>query len=187
MFGALGRDAVELARTATGDVSRRSVARVVLANESYRITALFRVRQAARRWHVPLVNHLLRRVQTILFAIEIDRDVTLGDGVYFVHPMGTVVGGDSRIGARVRFYGNNTVGTIRDDGYPTIEDDVWVGAGARILGPIRVGAGARIGANAVVLQDVPPNHVAVGVPAKLHPRRDLGTAPGEAPRVRDAR
>jgi serine O-acetyltransferase len=73
----------------------------------------------------------------------------------------------------VRFYGSNTIGTAKDDGYPTIEDDVWIGAGARILGPIRIGARSRIGANAVVVTDVPPDSVAVGIPAKIRRRTDL--------------
>jgi serine O-acetyltransferase len=102
-----------------------------------------------------------------LFGIEIGKDVTLGHGVYFVHTSGIVIGGDSRIGNRVRFYGSNTIGTAKDNGYPVIEDDVWIGAGARILGPITIGAGARIGANAVVLTSVPAGAVAVGIPAKV--------------------
>ena len=58
----------------------------------------------------------------------------------FVHTVGIVIGGTARVGSRVRFMGSNTVGTAKDNGYPVIEDDVEVGAGARILGPIRVGA-----------------------------------------------
>jgi serine O-acetyltransferase len=90
--------------------------------------------------------------------------------VYFVHTSGIVLGGDSRVGDRVRFYGSNTLGTVHDDGYPTIEDDVWLGVGARVLGPITIGARSRIGANAVVLKDVPPDSVAVGVPAQIKSR-----------------
>jgi serine O-acetyltransferase len=164
-------DAVELARAGAGEVSLRSVAHAVLGTDSFRITALQRIRELATAARVPLVNHLLRVAQTALFGIEIDRGVTLGKGVYLVHPLGTVIGGDARIGDRVRFYGNNTVGTVRDDGYPTIEEDVRVGAGARILGPVRIGARAQIGANAVVLTDVPADAVAVGVPARVLPPR----------------
>jgi serine acetyltransferase len=66
--------------------------------------------------------------------------------------------------------GNNTVGSAKDNGCPVIEDDVLVGCGARILGPIRIGARAQIGANAVVVTDVPADAVAVGVPAVIRTR-----------------
>jgi serine O-acetyltransferase len=166
MVRALWRDALELARASGDGVSVRGVAKAVLTYDSYAITSLTRLRQSARRLHVPLVNHALRVVQTSFYGIEIGKDVTLGNGVYFVHPLGIVIGGTSRVGDRVRFYGNNTVGTAKDNGYPVIEDDVWIGAGARILGPVRVGARARIGANAVVLEDVAPDTVVVGIPAR---------------------
>ncbi len=174
MFRALYNDAIQLATAATGQATPRTMARVVLGSDSYRITFLNRIRESSRRLHIPLVNHVLRVVQTAMFSIEIDARVTLGEGVYFVHSLGVIIGGDARIGSRVRFYGNNTVGTIHDDGYPVIEDDVWIGAGARILGPIRIGARSRIGANAVVLKDVPPDSVAAGIPATIRPRKDIG-------------
>jgi len=167
MFDDLRKDARQLALAASGRDDARSVLSVVLGTDSFRITALQRARALARRLHVPLANHLLRVVQTGMMGIEVGNEVTLGHGVYFVHTVGIVIGGNARIGDRVRFYGSNTVGTAKDDGYPVIEDDVWIGAGARILGPIRIGARSRIGANAVVLQDVPPDSVAVGVPARI--------------------
>ncbi|RKH51665.1 serine O-acetyltransferase EpsC [Corallococcus llansteffanensis] len=172
LIGALISDAVEMAKAATGTSDAKSLAKVVLTSDSYRITALNRAREAAIAFHIPLLNHVLRVAQTAVMGIEIGRDVTLGKGVYFVHSLGIVIGGDARIGDRVRFYGNNTVGTAKDNGYPVIEDDVWIGAGARILGPVRIGARSRIGANAVVLQDVPPDSVAVGIPARIFPRKD---------------
>lgn len=163
-------DAQELARCAYGSDDRAALAKAVITNDSYQITAIQRIRSFARAWHVPGVNHMLRVVQTAYHGIEIGNAVTLGKGVYFVHPLGIVIGGDARVGDRVRFYGNNTVGTAKDNGYPVIEDDCVIGAGARILGPIRVGARSVIGANAVVVTDVPPDSLAVGVPAKIRPR-----------------
>lgn len=171
------QDARQLARAASGADDADAVRRAMLGNDSYRILALQRLRERAlhSRW-LPGVNHGLRVVQTAMFGIEIGKDVTLGEGVYFVHPVGIVIGGDATVGNRVRFYGNNTVGTAKDNGYPTIEDDVVVGAGARILGPITVGARSEIGANAVVLTDVPPDSVVVGIPARV-----IGTSTRDRP------
>jgi serine acetyltransferase/GT2 family glycosyltransferase len=171
LLGTLWEDAVELARAADGETSAKAMAKAVLTSDAYRIMALNRVREAARRKRVPLVNHALRVAQTAVMGVEIGKDVTLGRGVYFVHSLGTVIGGDAKVGDRVRFYGNNTVGTAKDNGYPVIEDDVQVGAGARILGPVRIGARSRIGANAVVLEDVPPDSVVVGIPARVVSRK----------------
>ena len=190
LVNGLVQDATELARTQSGEPTRKHVASAVLGTDSFRITAINRVREAARAWHVPGVNHALRMVQTAMFGIEINNDVTLGVGVYFVHPVSVVIGGDARIGDRVRFYGSNTVGTAKDNGYPTIEDDVVVGAGARILGPIRVGARSQIGANAVVLTDIPPDSVVVGVPGRVISRgkgatvSDIHDAPVKPSKIR---
>lgn len=176
----LFRDAVELTRAARMSAARarsvpepslREVLREVLASDGYKVLAAFRLRQVARRRHVPGVNHLLRLASTAIFGIEVDSGVLLGDGVLFVHTLGTVVGGGAVVGKRVRFMGNNTLGTAREDGWPVLGDDVVVGAGARILGPVRIGAGAVIGANAVVVDDVAPGEVVAGIPARPLPRR----------------
>lgn len=172
MWKTLITDAFELRRAAKFSDDTRGLLKTVLTADGYRILAMNRVREAARKYRVPLLNAVLRSAQQAMAGIEIGKEVTLGEGVYFVHPVGVVIGGDARIGHRVRFYGSNTIGTAKDDGYPTIEDDVWIGAGARILGPITVGARSRIGANAVVVTNVPADSVAVGIPAKIRPRTD---------------
>ena len=159
-------DAVEMAQALRLPRTRASALRV-MKTDAFMLLQMFRLRQAANRWHIPLVNFVLRMCQIVFGGIELGRDITLGPGVYFIHSLGTVVGGTARIGARVRFLGNNTVGAAHDDGCPVIEDDVEIGCGARVLGPIRIGAGAKIGANAVVLRDVPAGAVAVGVPARI--------------------
>jgi serine O-acetyltransferase len=133
------------------------------------ILGLQRCRQAVRG-KIPGLSHILRVVQTAFYGIEIDARVRLGRGVWFIHPMGIVLGGDSIIGDGTRFFGSNTLGQAREDGYPVLGKDVWVGAGARILGKVRIGDRAMIAANAVVLQDVPEDMVAAGVPAKIYPK-----------------
>lgn len=162
-------DARQLAVAMRRDASVERPLRAALLQDSFVILLLWRLRCFARRWHIPAANHLLRRIQTVVFGIELGNLISLGRGVFFVHPIGVVVGGTARVGDRVRFMGANTVGTARDDGCPVIEEDVTLGAGARVLGPIRVGARSVIGANAVVLDDIPPDSVAVGMPARVVP------------------
>lgn len=149
----------------------------MLEVDGFQMLVIQRLRTAARRHRVPLANHLLRRFTSVVYGAEIGNHVTLGDGVNFIHPMAIVIGGDAVVGARVRFMGCNTVGSAKDNGYPVIEDDVMVGAGARILGPIRVGRGAVIGANAVVLHDVPAGAVVTGVPGVIHEAASSSTGP----------
>lgn len=151
--------------------SIQQIQRVIVGSDGWKILGMEHLRRYARQRSIPLLNGLVRQVETILFGIEIGKEVQLGVGVWFIHPLGIVIGGNARIGDRVRFFGNNTVGTAKENGYPVIESDVWVGAGARILGPIRVGARSVIGANAVVVKDVPPDSVATGVPAVARPKK----------------
>ena len=176
LLGCLVNDAVELARVAERlhgkEPGLSSVARQVLTTDSFQLLALWRLRERVRAMHIPGVNHLLRRAMSAVYGLEVGNAVTLGYGVDFVHPVGVVIGGDARVGNRVKFMGSNTVGTAKENGNPIIEDDVVVGAGARILGPVRVGARSVIGANSVVLDDVPPDTVVVGIPARpAKPRR----------------
>ena len=180
LFRKIAADAFELARalrgqspdgSASGRPSLGEAVSAAISQDGYKVLLMSRIREAARRWHIPGVNHALRLTTTILYSIEIGNDIELGEGINFTHTLGTVIGGTSKVGARVKFMGNNTIGTAKDNGCPVIEDDVVIGCGARVLGPIRIGRGAFIGANAVVLTDVPPGAVASGIPAKIHEQR----------------
>lgn len=181
LFRRITTDAFELARALRKEraegadqnrPSMKEAVRAALTQDGYKVLLMSRIRESARRWHVPGVNHALRLVTTVLYSIEIGNDIELGEGINFTHTLGTVIGGTSKVGARVKFMGNNTIGTAKDNGCPVIEDDVVIGCGARVLGPIRIGRGAFIGANAVVLTDVPPGAIATGIPAKIHERRN---------------
>lgn len=168
------KDAAALARSmSSGELGFGALAQAV-TSDGYTVLAMSRVRQFARRWHIPLVNRTLRLLQMSLFGIEIAKDVELGDGVNFMHTLGTVIGGDARIGAGTIFLGGITVGNLDNRGYPTIGENVVIGAGARILGPIVIGAGAQIGANAVVVKDVPAGATAVGIPAVVKTKPTAG-------------
>jgi serine O-acetyltransferase len=164
------RDSIAMTRSANGGrLGVRELAATVMQDGTH-VLMLSRVRQAAQRWRVPLVGGLIRRLQTALYGVEIARDVELGEGVVFLHTVGVVLGGDTRVGERVVFLGSNTVGTADLVGFPRIGNDVVIGAGARIFGPVHIGDGAFISANAVVLSDVPAGATAVGVPAVVRQR-----------------
>ena len=107
-------------------------------------------------------------------GIEIHPGATIGRRFFIDHGMGVVIGETAEIGDDVMLYHGVTLGgRTRDSGkrHPTIGDGVAVGAGAKILGPILIGAGSAVGANAVVTQDAPENSVLVGVPAKARHSR----------------
>ncbi len=116
-----------------------------------------------------LVARMLSNIGRWLFGIEIHPQARIGRRLFIDHGMGVVIGGTAEIGDDVSIYQGVTLGgvTQTDKGkrHPTILDGAVIGAGAKVLGPITVGAGARIGSNAVVVKDVPENATVVGVPA----------------------
>jgi serine O-acetyltransferase len=121
------------------------------------------------RHRVPLLPRLIYGLLRIAFAVSLPPSVRLGKGVLLGYSgLGTVVHARAVIGDRVAIGSGVTIGGrsgLRD--VPVIEDDVDIGTGAKILGPIRIGRGSVIGANAVVIRDVPPDAVVAGVPAKV--------------------
>lgn len=119
-----------------------------------------------------LQRYLFRRA-CWRYGIEIYESAKLGRRILFEHPSGIVIHGDSVIGDDVVIRQQVTLGIRRLDRLhdaPVIGNNVDIGAGAKILGRVVVGDGAAIGANAVVLEDVPPGALAVGVPARIVPR-----------------
>ncbi len=105
-----------------------------------------------------------------LTGIEIHPGATIGPGFFIDHGMGTVIGETAEIGANVTLYHNVTLGGVsweKVKRHPTLEDHVVVGAGAQVLGPIHIGSYSRVGANSVVVKDVPPHSVVVGVPGRV--------------------
>jgi serine O-acetyltransferase len=119
-----------------------------------------------------------------LTGVDIHPAAVLGPGLFIDHATGVVIGETAEVGVDVTIYHGVTLGGTslnRGKRHPTIGDRVTIGAGAKILGPITVGAGSRIGANAVVVRPVPPDSVVVGVPGQVvHRRQPRGvTAPAD--------
>ncbi len=131
-----------------------------------------------------LVARIISQFSRFLTGIEIHPNAKIGKNLFIDHGMGVVIGETSDIGDNVTIYHMATLGGIApsinsDDQrnvkrHPTLKENVVVGSGAQILGPIVVGKNAKIGANAVVTKDVPENAVMVGIPAK-----NVGTASEE--------
>lgn len=112
-------------------------------------------------------------------AVDIHPGAVIGQGLFIDHALGVVIGETAVVGDDVTLYQGVTLGgTSLEPGkrHPTVGDRVTIGAGAKVLGPVTVGSGSRIGANAVVVRDVPPDSVVVGVPgqviARSRPRSD---------------
>lgn len=116
---------------------------------------------------------ILAQFTRFLTGVEIHPGATVGRRFFIDHGMGIVIGETAEIGDGVMLYHGVTLGgqvLTQTKRHPTVEDDVVIGAGAKVLGPITIGKGSAIGANAVVTKDVPANHIAVGIPASNRPR-----------------
>jgi serine O-acetyltransferase len=130
------------------------------------------------RWlRLPLsgIYKVLYKGVQIVTGIELPCEVPVGPGFVIDHSGGIVVSGFARFGARCRLRPGVVIGLARVENpiAPHFGDDVDIGAGAKILGPIKIGNRTLIGANAVVITDVPDDCIAVGVPAVIKPRRSL--------------
>ena len=145
---------------------RRQALKVVWLQCGLRATLLYRLSHGLWKSHVPALPGMLARLNLTLHGLDIPPSVAAGPGLYIPHPVGTVVMA-AWIGSNVSLISGITIGMRSEYAFPTLADNVFVGAGARILGGITVGEGACIGANAVVVKDVPAGATAVGVPAKL--------------------
>ncbi|WP_332854337.1 serine O-acetyltransferase [Duganella sp. S19_KUP01_CR8] len=140
---------------------------------------VFRFAAWLQRGGVPLLPRFLYALNRVLFAVVLPPTVRLGKDVRLAYSgLGIVVHARAVIGDRVRLAQNVTIGgRSGHHAVPVIEDDVEIGAGACVLGPVTIGRGARIGANAVVLHDIPAGMVAVGVPARVRPAPQAGAMP----------
>jgi serine O-acetyltransferase len=110
--------------------------------------------------------------------IEIHPCAEIGDGLFIDHGTGVVIGETAEVGDNVTVYQGVTLdgtGFATGKRHPTVQDNVTIGSGAKLLGPITIGHGSKIGANSVVIHDVPPNSTVVGVPG--HPVRVEGARP----------
>jgi serine O-acetyltransferase len=129
-----------------------------------------RVSHAMQQAGVPVVPRVLATATRAITNIEIHPAARIGDALFIDHGTGVVVGETADIGDNVTLYQGVTLGGTgfaTGKRHPTVEDNVTIGSGAKLLGPITVGHGAKIGANSVVITDVPPNSTVVGNPGHV--------------------
>jgi len=183
-LGALARVAGELRRDVRAaqdrDPAARGLARVEILLTYGGVHALLahRVAHVLHEAGVPLLPHALAYWARFTTGVEIHPGARIGQGLFIDHGTGVVIGQTAEVGDNVTLYQGVTLGGTGfapGKRHPTVEDDVVIGSGAKLLGPIRVGRGAKVGANSVVIHDVPQNSTVVGNPG--HPVRVDGKRP----------
>jgi serine O-acetyltransferase len=180
-LGLTARTATEIRRDISAAKSRDPAARGVSSVEilftwpGVHALLAHRVAHALYGVGVPLLPRMIAAAARAITGIEIHPAARIGDGFFIDHGMGVVIGETAEIGNDVTLYQGVTLGGTgfaTGKRHPTVQDNVTIGSGAKLLGPITVGHGSKIGANSVVIHDVPPNSTVVGNPG--HPVRVEG-------------
>jgi serine O-acetyltransferase len=183
-LGTMARIAGEVRRDVRAAQERDPAARgvgsteIVAAWPGVHAICSHRVAHALRETGVPVLPRLIATASRAVTGIEIHPAAKIGQSFFIDHGMGVVIGETAEIGSNVTLYQGVTLGgTGFSTGkrHPTVEDNVTIGSGAKLLGPIRVGHGSKVGANTVVIHDVPANSTVVGNPG--HPVRVDGRRP----------
>jgi serine O-acetyltransferase len=183
-LGTLARVTRELRQDLTAAQDRDPAARdlgrieILLTYGGVQALLAHRIAHAVHDAGIPMVPHGIAYFSRMATGIEIHPHADIGDALFIDHGAGVVIGETAQIGDNVTLYQGVTLGGTgfaRGKRHPTVDDDVVIGSGAKLLGPIHVGRAAKIGANSVVIHDVPPNSTVVGNPG--HPVRVEGKKP----------
>jgi len=152
------------------DPAARTKLEVLLLYQSIHVLIFYRIAHGLYKIKLFFLARLISQLGRFFTGIEIHPGAKIGKGLFIDHGMGVVIGETAEIGDNVTIYHGVTLGgTGKDKGkrHPTVGNNVIIGCGAKILGPISIGDGAKIGANSVVLKDVPKGKTAVGIPAVI--------------------
>lgn len=155
---------------------RCSLLKAVMADGSC-ANALYRAQAALCRWHLAPLALLPHWLNKLLNGCVIGIRAQFGPGFVLIHPVGVVINSSTRAGRNVWLESGVVIGDNRGRS-PVLGDDIFVGSGAKIIGGVTLGSGARVGANAVVLHDVAPRTTVVGIPARPLARADRSGADG---------
>ena len=152
------------------DPAARGFLEILLRYPGFQALVMHRISHKLWKYKIPLLPRVLSQFTRSFTGIEIHPGAQIGRGVFIDHGMGVVIGETSQIGNRCLLYQGVTLGgTGKDHGkrHPTLEENVVVGAGAKVLGAITVGTNTRIGAGSVVLRDVDADSTVVGIPGRV--------------------
>src|SRR5215470_6204143 len=152
------------------DPAARTTWEVITCYPGFHARLLHRLSHRLWRWDFKWLARFVSHLARWLTGIEIHPAAVIGRRFFIDHGMGVVIGETAEIGDDVTLYHGVTLGGTtweRGKRHPTLGNGIVAGAGAKLLGPIRVGDGAKIGSNAVVVRDVPPGATAVGIPARI--------------------
>jgi serine O-acetyltransferase len=151
------------------DPAAKSDIEVILLYPGLKAVGMHRVANYLFKAGIPFVPRMLSQFIRFITGIEIHPGATIGKHLVIDHGTGVVIGETAEIGDDCLIFHGSTLGGIGGTGkrHPTIGNKVMIGAGAKVLGPIKLGDGVKVGANAVVLKDVPPNSTVVGIPARI--------------------
>ena len=152
------------------DPAARGFLEIILCYPGFQAISIHRISHKLWKYNLPILPRLLSHVTRFLTGVEIHPGAKIGKGVFIDHGMGVVIGETSEIGDRCLLYQGVTLGgTGKENGkrHPTLEANVVVGAGAKVLGGIHVGTNTRIGAGSVVVKNVEANSTVVGIPGRI--------------------
>ena len=152
------------------DPAARGFLEIILCYPGFQALVLHRISHKLWKYELPLLPRVLSQLTRTLTGIEIHPGAKIGKGVFIDHGMGVVIGETSEIGNRCLLYQGVTLGgTGKDCGkrHPTLQENVVVGAGAKVLGAIHIGSNTRIGAGSVVVRDVEADSTVVGIPGRV--------------------
>lgn len=153
-----------------GAVTRRDLLKALFTDGTPAMI-LYRLMQWSGRHHLAPLEMLFNKLNAVCCNCIIGRGADFGPGLVFIHSTGIVINGQVRGGSRVYLEHQVTIGAERRES-PTLGSDVFIGAGAKIIGAVKIGDGSRIGANAVVVEDVPEHVTVVGIPARIVRQHD---------------
>ena len=152
------------------DPAARGILEILICYPGFQALVMHRISHKLWNYKIPLLPRVLSQFTRLFTGIEIHPGAQIGRGVFIDHGMGVVIGETSQIGNRCLLYQGVTLGgTGKDHGkrHPTLEENVVVGAGAKVLGAITVGTNTRIGAGSVVVRNVEADSTVVGIPGRV--------------------